>query len=119
MFFFFNLKRTCAIPILKPKQAPAGLLEARVLLAEGEAHDVPRNVLVAVLEEGRGRDRRDLDVDRENIIKSTNESMETKLYSNLKKFFKYDSFKSETQKNAVFEIAKRKNDVYGILIFSM
>jgi hypothetical protein len=45
--------------------------------------------------------------------------METKLYSNLKKFFKYDSFKSETQKNAVFEIAKRKNDVYGILIFSI
>ena len=42
-----------------------------------------------------------------------NESIETKMFNCLKKYFNYDCFKSETQKNAVLEIAKRKNDVYG------
>lgn len=47
----------------------------------------------------------------ETVVKY--ESVESKVYANLKKYFKYDSFKSETQKTAVLEIVKRKNDVYG------
>ena len=37
---------------------------------------------------------------------------EKRLYDLLKKHFKYDRFKSDTQKSAVLEIIKRKNDVY-------
>lgn len=40
------------------------------------------------------------------------QTMEEKMYAKLKKHFNYDKFKSETQKQACFEIAKRKNDVY-------
>ncbi len=50
-------------------------------------------------------------VETKTVVK--NESVESKVYTNLKKYFKYDNFKSETQKNAVLEIVKRKNDVYG------
>ena len=37
---------------------------------------------------------------------------EERLYEALKKYYNYDKFKSETQKNAIFEITKRKGDVY-------
>lgn len=38
--------------------------------------------------------------------------MEEKLYDTLKKFFGHTKFKSETQKSACFEIARRNGDIY-------
>ncbi len=39
-------------------------------------------------------------------------SLEEKLLDCLKKFYKYDCFKSETQRKAILEISKREADVY-------
>ncbi len=42
----------------------------------------------------------------------TGTDTEAKLYEALKKFYGYDKFKSETQRKAVFEVSKRRGDVY-------
>ncbi len=47
-----------------------------------------------------------------DYISLTSTDMESRLYEALKKYYNYDKFKSETQKRAVFEIARRTSDVY-------
>lgn len=60
----------------------------------------------------------DIDQNIESIFTSLEhvtligETIEERLYEALKKYYNYDRFKSETQKNAVIAIAKRESDAY-------
>ena len=45
-------------------------------------------------------------------VQLSSKEPEERLYEALKKYYNYDKFKSETQKNAILEITKRKGDVY-------